>query len=112
MNSSSYVCKIDAYPDTDFAGMYGREEYTDPACAKSWNGFIIAFADCPVLWQSKLQTETALSTMEAKIIALPACSRELFPILVGKSTWNSGEFCNYSDSGPFELRNFHRNFIF
>jgi hypothetical protein len=61
------VCKIDAYPDADFAGMYGHEEHTDPACAKSRTGFIITFADCPVFWQSKLQTEMALSTMEAKI---------------------------------------------
>jgi len=29
----------------------------------------------------KLQTETALLTMEAKIIALSACCRELFPIM-------------------------------
>jgi len=28
------------------------------------------FAGVPVMWQSKLQTETALSTMEAEIIAL------------------------------------------
>jgi hypothetical protein len=48
---------------------------------KSCSGFIITFADVPILWQSKLQTETALSTMEAKIIALAACCRELFPII-------------------------------
>jgi hypothetical protein len=81
MNPSSDVCKIDAYPDADFAGMYGHEEHTDPACAKSRIGFIIIFADCPVFWQSKLQTETALSTIEAKFIALSACCRELFPII-------------------------------
>ncbi len=88
MNPSSNVCKIDAYPDADFAGMYGHEGHTDPACAKSWTGFIITFADCPVLWQSKLQTEMALSAMEAKIIALAACCRELFPIMdmVGSET--------------------------
>ena len=33
------------------------------------------------MWQSKLQTETALSTMEAEIIALAACMRELIPII-------------------------------
>jgi hypothetical protein len=81
MNPSSDVCKIDAYPDADFAGMYGHEEHTDHACAKSRIGFIIIFADCPVFWKSKLQTETALSTMEAKIIALSACCRELLPIM-------------------------------
>ncbi len=35
----------------------------------------------------------------------------LLTTLVGKSTWNSTEFHNYSKSGPFELRNFHQNFI-
>ncbi len=34
-----------------------------------------------MLWQSKLQTETALSTMEAEITALAACMRELIPIM-------------------------------
>jgi hypothetical protein len=78
MNPSTDICKIDAYPDADFAGMYGHEKPTDPSCVKSHSGFVITFADVPILWQSKLQTETALSTMEAKIIALAACCRELF----------------------------------
>jgi hypothetical protein len=33
------------------------------------------------LWQSRLQTETALSTMEAEVNALAACMRELIPII-------------------------------
>ena len=61
---------IDAYPDGDFAGMYGHEKSTDPACARSCSGFVIVFAGVPVLWQSKFQTETALSTMEAEVNAL------------------------------------------
>jgi hypothetical protein len=36
----------------------------------------------------------------------------LMSSLVGKSVRNSAEFHNYSKSGPFELQNFHRNFIF
>jgi hypothetical protein len=32
--------------------------------------------------------------------------------LVGKSARKSVEFRNYSNYGPFELRNFHQNFIF
>ncbi len=32
--------------------------------------------------------------------------------MVGKSAQNSVEFRDYSYSGPFELWNFHRNFIF
>jgi hypothetical protein len=72
---------IDAYPGADFARMYGYKKPTDPACAKNGTGFVIVFAGVPVLWQSKLQTETTLSTIEAKIIALAACMRELIPIM-------------------------------
>jgi hypothetical protein len=81
MNPSTDICKIDAYPDADFAGMYGHEKPVDPSCVKSRTGFVITFADVPILWKSQLQTETALSTMEAEIIALSACCRDLFPII-------------------------------
>ncbi len=72
---------MNAYPDADFAGMYGHEKPTDPVCAKSRSGFVIVFAGVQVLWQSKLQTQTALSTMEAEVIALGACMKELIPIM-------------------------------
>jgi len=72
---------VDAYPDADFASMYGHEKLTDPACAKSCTGFVIMFAGVPIMWQSKLQTETALWTMEAEKIALAACMRDLIPII-------------------------------
>jgi hypothetical protein len=81
MDPISEMLKIDAYPDADFAGIYGHKRSDDPACAKSRTGFVINFADCPVLWISKLQQETALSTMEAETIALAHCCRELFPII-------------------------------
>jgi hypothetical protein len=43
-------------------------------------GFVITFADVPILWESQLQMETT-SIMEAKIIALPEYCRDLFPII-------------------------------
>ena len=73
--------QIDSYPDAGFAGLYGYEKTTDPASVKSRTGFIITVAESPVLWQSKLQTETALSTMEAEIVALAHSCRELFPVM-------------------------------
>ena len=80
MNPSSEL-NVDSYPDADFAGLYGHKKSTDPSCAKSRTGFLINVANCPVFWMSKLQTETALSTMEAEIIALAHCCRALFPIM-------------------------------
>ena len=81
LHPSGSVLKIDSYPDADFAGMYGHEIANDPACVKSRTGYVITAASCPVHWQSKLQSETALSTMEAEIIALAHSCRELFPIM-------------------------------
>ena len=81
MNPSSDLCKVDCYPDADFAGMYGHEKPTDPTCAKSRTGFMITFANCPVLCVSKLQTKMALSTMEAEIISLACSCCYLFPIV-------------------------------
>ena len=72
---------IDAYPDADFAGMYGYEKSTDPVCVRSRTGYIIAIANCPVLTHSSLQVETALSTMQAEIYALAQCCKALFPII-------------------------------
>ena len=81
LKPNSYMCKVDAYPDADFAGMYGLAELKYPECVNSRTRFIIMFADFPVLWVSKLQAKTSLSTMEAEIIVMDHCCRELFPII-------------------------------
>jgi hypothetical protein len=53
--------KVDCYPD-----LYGHEDAQDPHCARSRTGYVILAFGCQVLWRSKLQTEIALSTMEAE----------------------------------------------
>jgi len=73
--------KIDCYPDADFAGLWTRDDKQDPHCVRSRTGYVINLADCPVLWKSKLQTEIALSTMEAEYVALSASCKELFPLI-------------------------------
>ena len=40
---------------------------------------ILAFG-CPVLWCSRLQTEIALSTMEAEYVALSTACKDLLPL--------------------------------
>jgi hypothetical protein len=72
---------IDAYPDADFAGLYGYESTTDPVCVRSRTGYIIAVSNCPVVVYSSLQTETALSTMQAEIYAMAQCCKALFPLI-------------------------------
>ena len=72
---------IAAYPDADFAGLWGHEGKLDPTCVRSRTGFVIIVAKCPVLWKSTLQTLMATSTMEAKVLALATCCRELMSII-------------------------------
>ena len=71
---------VDCYVDADFAGLYNIEDCQDPISAKSRTGYILMLSKCPLLWVSKLQTEIALSTMEAEYIALSQSMRDLIPI--------------------------------
>jgi hypothetical protein len=70
--------KIDCYPDADFSGLWNCDNKNDPHCVRSWTRYVICLLDCPVLWISKLQTEIALSTMEAEYVALSASCHDLF----------------------------------
>ncbi len=56
---SEKLVKIDSFPNANFSGMYGHEVMDDPVCVKSRTGCMIMVANCPIMWQSKLQTEIA-----------------------------------------------------
>ena len=73
--------RVDCYPDADFAGLFGHEDVQDPHCARSRTGYVILAFGCPVLWKSKLQTEIALSTMEAEYVAMSQACKDLFPVV-------------------------------
>lgn len=77
---SNDLTKLDCYVDADFAGAYTPSESHDPTLCRSRTGYVIMYANCPVLWASKLQTEIALSTVEAEYIALSTSLRELIPM--------------------------------
>jgi hypothetical protein len=72
--------KVDCYVDSDFAGLYKAEHDRDPVSAKSRTGYVIKFCNVPILWVSKMQTQIALSTMEAEYIALFQSMCDLIPI--------------------------------
>ena len=74
----SFTC----YADADFGGLFNKDTAADDrTTAKSRTGFIIAFSGCPIIWTSRLQTETALSSTEAEYIALSSAARELIPLM-------------------------------
>jgi hypothetical protein len=70
---------LDAYCDSDFAGVWHQEfAHLRDSCL-SRTGFIIVLAGVPIHWSSKIQTEIALSSTEAEYIALSQCCRALLP---------------------------------
>lgn len=71
---------LDAFCDSDFAGTWTRDTSHLRSSALSRTGYVLTYANCPVLWVSKLQTEVALSTCEAEVMALSQCARELIPL--------------------------------
>ncbi|KAI2509575.1 hypothetical protein MHU86_4836 [Fragilaria crotonensis] len=73
---------LDCYADADFAGLFSSSDPNDPKCVKSRTGFVIILAGIPVAWVSRLQIETALSTMEAEYISLSQALRMLLPLRI------------------------------
>lgn len=76
--------------NTRFRGLCGRrflrelhphQAPADPDTARSRSGFVIFYARCPLLWQSKLQTEFALSTTKAELISMSQALRAALPIM-------------------------------
>ncbi len=61
------------------------------------------------LWRQQTTTEIVGTGNNQQNAAVAAAAAET---LVGKTGRNSSEFRDYSDSGPFQLQNFHRNFVF
>ena len=47
----------------------------------SRTGYVIFYANCPIIWCSKLQTEIALSTTESEYIALSQSLRDVIPLI-------------------------------
>ena len=78
--SDGNALQLDCYVDADFAGLWGTEDDQSPMSVKSRTGYVLLLNDCPILWVSKLQTEIALSTMEAEYIALSQSMRDILPM--------------------------------
>ncbi len=74
--------KFKVYVDADFGGLWDKEIAADrPITSKSRTGYVVTYADCPIVWASQLQTEIALSTTEAEYIAMSTALRHTIPIM-------------------------------
>jgi hypothetical protein len=68
--------------DADHSGNWKVDQSAnDEATAKSRTGYVIKHAGCPVVWHSKLQTEIALSSIEAEHVCLRESLRDTVPMM-------------------------------
>ncbi len=73
---------FECYCDANFSGNWNKVfAAVDPSTAKSWSGWIIFCAGCPITWASKLQSQVALSTTEAEYIAMSQSLRAVIPVM-------------------------------
>jgi len=78
----NYDKSLEVFADADWAGnWYKPTAADDPSTAKSRTGYVVKFGNCPIVWASKLQTITALSTCEAEYVALSTSLRAVIPLI-------------------------------
>ena len=68
------------FVDADFAGGWDPDDASNADNVYSCTGYVISYAECPIFWQIKLQTEIALLTAEAEYITLLQALRETIPM--------------------------------
>ena len=72
---------LECYIDVDWTGAWTFTSSFDPLSTHSRTGFVILYAGCPILWKSKIQSITALSTTEAEYTALSLALHEAIAII-------------------------------
>jgi hypothetical protein len=71
---------IEVYFDADFVGGWRDADADNAENFLSKTGFVICYANCPLVWCSKLQTQIALSNADAKYIAMSHALQDTIPI--------------------------------
>ena len=79
--TSSRSNGIKCYANADFSGAWCREDAYQVGSVLPRTGYIIKFANCPIVWVIKMLTEIALSTTETGYISLIQSMRDLIPLI-------------------------------
>jgi len=72
-NSKGLECFVDA----DFAGGYRKEDTSNPRDLLSRCGYVVKYANCPIVWSSKLLSTLSLSSSKAEYQSLSMAMREM-----------------------------------
>ncbi len=73
---------FECYCDVDFSGNWNKSfADVNPSTSKSCSGWVEFYTSFPIIWASKLQSQTALSTTEAEYIAMSMALCNIIPIM-------------------------------
>ncbi len=72
---------LECYVNADFAGGWSQADAHNSGNILSRTGYIIMYANCPILWFSLLHTDIALITAEAEYIALSQVLCNVIPLI-------------------------------
>ena len=72
---------IDTYVYASISGECNTAWIDEPTSVMSRNGYVIVYANCTIIWCSKLMTEITLSTTESEYAALSRSMRDVIPLL-------------------------------
>jgi len=101
---------FDVYVDSDFVGNWNRQTAEeDESTSKSRSGYVIMFANCPLIWTSKLQTMVGLSTTECEYMALSQSLREAIPLMEMLKELKTKGFSSYSETPRVHCKCFEDN---
>ena len=65
LTPNSHRIQLDLFAEVDFVGLFVADDKHDPVSVKSRTGLLINFGGVPIFQSSKLQTNIALSTLDA-----------------------------------------------
>jgi hypothetical protein len=78
-----------------------------PITARSRTGYLILYANCPVVWCSKLQTEISHSATEAEYVALSQSLKEVTALMHLMGELKQANFKLNDSTLEMLLRYFH-----
>ena len=98
------------YADADFAGNWNKDcAQQDSSTARSRSGYVVKYANCSLIWASKLQTEIAFSSTESEYIALSQALREVIPLMRLVKELNKAGFSIHDHSPAVHCKLFEDN---
>ena len=72
---------LECFVDADYAGGWSKADAENPDNVLSRTGYVIFYADCPIVFISRMQTEIALSTAESEYIACSTAMRDVISLM-------------------------------